>query len=220
MPTAGWIPCTPVSSVTVDNNGTRTTPLVVPLVGNDNSGPPCRVSVDGYGCQESKFPQYLATKSRSTSNSTQYVAISESLGTKIWSELEKDLKTNRSLDLCGSTFNPRGAARRLARPHRRGTSMALRRGVRGTDARPAQRGQNLGLRGWRAELVRRRRCARGISISRFRARECADSHAVRIHAGRHPQDGPRRQRSQRRSAGVALRGCATDAPPGRPGAAG
>jgi hypothetical protein len=91
--------------VTAEDNGTRTIPLLVPAT--DPSGvqmPPVQVRISGYGVDGSDSQQ-IGARSWNGKKATAFVAISESLGTKIWSDLQKHLDDN-GRDLIGSTVNP------------------------------------------------------------------------------------------------------------------
>ncbi len=91
--------------VTAEDNGTRTIPLLVPAT--DTSGvqmPPVQVRISGYGVDGSDSQQ-IGARSWNGKKATAFVAISESLGTKIWSDLQKHLDDN-GRDLIGSTVNP------------------------------------------------------------------------------------------------------------------
>jgi len=95
-------------SVKVENNGTRTIPLLVPMSESDvTSGmSPVDLQVSGYGADAGSRVILNAANSRGGA-ATAGVAISESLGTGLWSSLDSDLNS-KGRSLRGSTFDPAG----------------------------------------------------------------------------------------------------------------
>ena len=91
-------------TVTVENNGTRTTSLLVPTSYSEERRTPLGVRVTGYGVENSG-QQMIGGFSSSGKTPTPFVVISESLGTALWSDLSKRLETDGK-ELVGSTVNP------------------------------------------------------------------------------------------------------------------
>ncbi len=91
-------------TVTVENNGTRTIPLLVPTAGENRFNAPLGVRVTGYGA-ENTAQQMIGSQAYSGKTATRFVAISESLGTSIWSSLSSELNSHGK-ELTGSTVNP------------------------------------------------------------------------------------------------------------------
>ncbi len=93
-------------TVTVENNGTRTTPLMVPMSSNENGmgQMPLSVRVTGYGT-EAALEQPVGGRPWSGKPLTPFVLISDSQGTAIWGNLSKQLE-GEGRDLMGSTINP------------------------------------------------------------------------------------------------------------------
>jgi hypothetical protein len=91
-------------TLSAENNGTRTAKLLVPTLLTTNGGLPLQMTVTGYGANGNE--QMLGGRSSGYSGktATQFVAISESLGTSIWSSLEA--KVGSGEDLTGSTVSP------------------------------------------------------------------------------------------------------------------
>jgi hypothetical protein len=90
-------------SVTVENNGTRTVTLMVPVIGGKYSVP-LSVTAEGYGVVDGARTM-LGQYQSSGKTQTRFAAISESLGTSIWSSLSSQIGSD-GLQLAGSTFNP------------------------------------------------------------------------------------------------------------------
>lgn len=91
-------------TVTVENNGTRTFPLMTPMGPVERGGIPLMVSIAGYGVDGSTTAG-LGGRSWSGKQPTPFVVISESLGTPIWSTLSS-MVDSQAFDLTGSTVNP------------------------------------------------------------------------------------------------------------------
>ena len=91
-------------TLTAENNGTRTTSLLVPTVLSSNGQMPIQLTVTGYGATGDE--QILGGPSTRTGKTrTAFVAISESLGTSLWSGLQAKVDT-AGMELMGSTVNP------------------------------------------------------------------------------------------------------------------
>ncbi len=91
-------------TVSVEDNGTRTIPFMVPTSDVGNGQIPLQVSVSGYGA-EALIEQAIGSRSWNGKPVTPFIAISESLGTRIWSDMSKRLESDNK-DLVGSTVNP------------------------------------------------------------------------------------------------------------------
>ena len=106
-PGGGWNSTDTLQSsftIQVENNGTRTTTLLVPTKAGENGQTPLGVTAKGYGLVDG-IEQTLGDRSWSGKPRTPYVVMSESLGTGIWSDLVKRVDNSGS-DLLGSTVNP------------------------------------------------------------------------------------------------------------------
>jgi hypothetical protein len=90
-------------TVEVENNGTRTTDLLVPMAAT-NGEMPLQVSVSGYGADTGSMAM-IGAQSGSGKTRTPFAVMSESLGTSIWSDLKKRIDDSGQ-DLVGSTVNP------------------------------------------------------------------------------------------------------------------
>ena len=94
------------AAVTVENNATRTIPLLVPLgTGHDGGSVMLRVAVEGYGTGSGVTQMFGRGTSSSGHPITRFVVVSNSLGTGMWSQLGS-LLTGHAKELNGSLVDP------------------------------------------------------------------------------------------------------------------